>query len=90
MLLLSLEFWWTNLLHSNIVFKLKVDSFFKLKVDETSVAEPEKEFTPVPEADAASLNISEILLQMNVCLDEIDQTDSSDEAYQSDFDEDDS
>ena len=62
MLLLSLEFWWINLLHSNIVFKLKVDSFFKLKVDETSVAEPGKEFTPVPEADtnedAANLNLT--------------------------------
>ena len=62
MLLLCLEFWWTNLLHSNIVSKLKVDSFFKLKVDETSVAEPGKEFTPVPEADtnedAANLNLT--------------------------------
>ena len=34
-------------------------------------------------------NINEILLQINVCQDEIDQADSAQEGYQSDFDEDD-
>jgi len=84
--------------------------FFKIKADETSLAEPEQEeealssFVPEadPEveranpadmcrADASKVNdgpqdLNEILLQLNVCPDEIEE--DSDEAYESDFEDD--